>query len=258
LLIDQSESSARVVNTLLTELDGLNSRKAVYVIGATNRPDMIDPAMVRPGRLDKLLYVDLPSPAERWEILRTHTKRTPIPADELEAIQAIVESDRCDGFSGADMAALVREAATAALRGALMRVGAFESKSAEGERGVERMVREQAAAGARGAADFGAEEGPGSGKMRAPEVRVTSEHFELAAKKTLPSVSREQRVKYERMRDKYAGLPTRRKGKKEVKGVAEGEGEVEMGQEGESGAGGKTGIMDVQGTGVVGNKGALA
>ena len=55
----QSESSARVVNTLLTELDGLDARKSVYVIAATNRPDMIDPAMCRPGRLDKLLYVDL-------------------------------------------------------------------------------------------------------------------------------------------------------------------------------------------------------
>ena len=66
-----SESSSRVVNTLLTELDGLNDRKGVFVIGATNRPDMIDPAMLRPGRLDKTLYIELPTPEERLEILKT-------------------------------------------------------------------------------------------------------------------------------------------------------------------------------------------
>ncbi|TFK80300.1 AAA-domain-containing protein, partial [Polyporus arcularius HHB13444] len=70
-----SESSARVVNTLLTELDGLDARKSVYVIAATNRPDMIDPAMCRPGRLDKLLYVDLPTADERAEIVRKMTRK---------------------------------------------------------------------------------------------------------------------------------------------------------------------------------------
>ncbi|KAF9010073.1 P-loop containing nucleoside triphosphate hydrolase protein [Cyathus striatus] len=59
------------------QLDGLDTRKAVYVIGATNRPDIIDPAMVRPGRLDKLLYVDLPGPEERVEIMRTMTRNIP-------------------------------------------------------------------------------------------------------------------------------------------------------------------------------------
>ncbi|KAF7330385.1 hypothetical protein MVEN_02477000 [Mycena venus] len=72
-----SESSARVVNTLLTELDGLDPRKSVYVVAATNRPDMIDPAMVRPGRLDKLLYVDLPAARERGEIVRTILRGVP-------------------------------------------------------------------------------------------------------------------------------------------------------------------------------------
>lgn len=199
-LIKQSESSARVVNTLLTELDGLNSRKAVYVIGATNRPDMIDPAMVRPGRLDKLLYVDLPSPSERFEILKTHTKRTPIPSESLDSIRSIVEGEQCDGFSGADIAALVREAATAALRGALEAVGAFE--------------KEMAGAGKAGAEHDGAEH-----LASKREVTVRTEHFELAAKKTLPSVSKEQRSRYERMRDKYAGLPTRRRAREREEAI---------------------------------------
>ncbi|KAL8287188.1 hypothetical protein RQP46_003640 [Phenoliferia psychrophenolica] len=99
-----SESSARVVNTLLTELDGLEPRKQVFVIGATNRPDILDPAMVRPGRLDKLLYVDLPTPSERVEILRAQTKKTPLGPDvDLDVIARDVE---CDGFSGADLGAL--------------------------------------------------------------------------------------------------------------------------------------------------------
>lgn len=164
------------------------------MIGATNRPDMIDPAMVRPGRLDKLLYVDLPSASERWEILKTHTKRTPIPTECMDDIKLIVESSDCDGFSGADIAALVREAATSALRGALEAVGAFEKEMASLKRG----------------------EGAGDGAehlAERKEVRVRTEHFALAAKKTLPSVSKEQRGRYERMRDKYAGLPTRRRGR---------------------------------------------
>lgn len=173
-----SESSARVVNTLLTELDGLDSRKAVYVIGATNRPDMIDPAMVRPGRLDKLLYVDLPSPPERLEILRTHTKRTPIAEEDWAGIAAIAASDACDGFSGADLAALVREAASLALRGALEAMGAFESETS-------------------------------TTSVPQKQVYVSLNNFAVAAQKTRASVSREQRQKYERMRDKYAGIPAK-------------------------------------------------
>ncbi|KAI5981903.1 P-loop containing nucleoside triphosphate hydrolase protein [Pisolithus albus] len=111
-----SDSSARVVNTLLTELDGLDARKSVYVIAATNRPDMIDPAMVRPGRLDKLLYVDLPSAEERTEILRTLVRRVPLQGKGVLAhAEALVEA-RCEGYSGADIAALVREAGVAALK----------------------------------------------------------------------------------------------------------------------------------------------
>lgn len=178
-----SESSARVVNTLLTELDGLDTRKAVYVIGATNRPDMIDPAMVRPGRLDKLLYVDLPTASERLEVLRAHTKRTPIAEGDYNSIAAIVTSSDCDGFSGADIAALVREAASLALRGALESLGAFENDQ-DGLEGDSTIVPER-------------------------RVYVTAQHFKTAASKTRASVSREQRARYERMRDKYAGIPTK-------------------------------------------------
>lgn len=71
----------RVVNQLLTELDGLEERRDVFVVAATNRPDIIDPAMLRPGRLDKLIYVPLPTREERALILATHARRMPLAAD---------------------------------------------------------------------------------------------------------------------------------------------------------------------------------
>lgn len=160
----------------------------MYVIGATNRPDMIDPAMVRPGRLDKLLYVDLPSPSERLEILRTHTKRTPIAEADWTGISSIVSSDACDGFSGADLAALVREAASLALRAGLEDIGAFENDADDGSTSFDSAV---------------------DGGKRLPPMHVSVSHFFAAAEKTRPSVSREQRQRYERMRDKYAGVPAR-------------------------------------------------
>jgi ribosome biogenesis ATPase len=71
-------ATERVVNQLLTEMDGLEDRRNVFVIAATNRPDIIDPAMLRPGRLDKLLYVPLPSKDDRFSILETITRDKPL------------------------------------------------------------------------------------------------------------------------------------------------------------------------------------
>lgn len=111
-----SESSARMVNTLLTELDGLNDRQGIFVVGATNRPDMIDPAMLRPGRLDKTLYIELPSADERFEILKTLTRANGTPLAQDVDLHAIACDDRCRNFSGADLSLLVREAGVFALK----------------------------------------------------------------------------------------------------------------------------------------------
>lgn len=64
----------RVVNQMLTEMDGVEGREGVFLLAASNRPDIIDPAVLRPGRLDKILYVGFPSPSDRVDILRTITK----------------------------------------------------------------------------------------------------------------------------------------------------------------------------------------
>lgn len=108
-----SEASARVVNTLLTELDGLGSnRQGIYVIAATNRPDIIDPAMLRPGRLETLLFVNLPGPLERAEILQTLVRNLPI--DFSEDLRRLAEE--CEGFSGADLGSLLRRAGYSAIK----------------------------------------------------------------------------------------------------------------------------------------------
>jgi transitional endoplasmic reticulum ATPase len=102
----------RVVAALLTEMDGIDTLKGVVVIGATNRPDMIDPAMLRPGRLERLLFVPPPDEAARNEIFRSATARTPLdPGVDLTAL-----AGRTNGYSGADCVAVIRQAALAAMR----------------------------------------------------------------------------------------------------------------------------------------------
>ncbi|CAH0367245.1 unnamed protein product [Pelagomonas calceolata] len=103
----------RVVNQLLTELDGLESRGRVYVVAATNRPELVDPAVLRPGRVDKLLYVPLPSPDDRVAILKAATRRATLSEDV--DLDIIGRDARAEGFSGADLAAVVRDAGLAAL-----------------------------------------------------------------------------------------------------------------------------------------------
>ena len=188
-----SESSSRVVNTLLTELDGLDARRGVFVLGATNRPDMLDPAMCRPGRLDKLLYVDLPSPDERSEIVRTLLVRrrvplalpsTPSALSPADCVAEMVGGERGEGYSGADLAALVREAGVRALRRALG------------------TLREM-------------DEGPDGPEKDAEGVVVLVEDFQAALDKVAPSVSKVQRRRYEALRETFAS-GVRGKGKEHV------------------------------------------
>ena len=156
------------------------------MIAATNRPDMIDPAMVRPGRLDKLLYVDLPSAGERAEIVRTLLRKVPLgsmneasgstPDMIKEEIEGLV-GERCDGFSGADLAALVREAGVVALKRTLGALDDMDDDDAE--------------------------------TSKSPKVVVDLADFLQALGKVGPSVSVAQRRRYENLRSKFAGLPVR-------------------------------------------------
>ncbi len=111
-MFGESHATERVVSQLLTEMSGLEELKDVVVIAATNRPDIIDPALLRPGRFDKLIYVPAPNKEGRLKILEVHTKKMPLAEDvDLERIAEMTE-----GYSGADLEALCREAALEALR----------------------------------------------------------------------------------------------------------------------------------------------
>lgn len=158
----ETGASVRVVNQLLTEMDGLETRQQVFIMAATNRPDIIDPAILRPGRLDKTLFVGLPPPADRLAILKTITKNgTKPPLDADVNLEAIAGDLRCDCYSGADLSALVREASLCALR--------------------QEMARQKS----------GNEKG---------ELKISQKHFEDAFKKVKSSISKKDQVMYEALK----------------------------------------------------------
>ncbi len=168
-----SEASSRVVNTLLTELDGLNDRHGIFVVGATNRPDMIDPAMLRPGRLDKTLYVQLPSPDERFEILKTIVRANHTPVAPSVDLSAISRDHRCKNFSGADISSLVKEASVRSLKRVFFK---------EIGQGIETV----------------------SDSIPADGIVVSREDFESALSAVKPSVSDRDRLRYERLNRQWS------------------------------------------------------
>ncbi|MEF8868944.1 MAG: AAA family ATPase, partial [Haloarculaceae archaeon] len=134
------EVTERVVSQLLTELDGLESNPNVVVLAATNRREALDPALLRPGRLESHVEVPLPDEAARLAVLEVHAHEKPLGEDvDLEALAA-----ETDGYSGAELAALVREASMRAIR------------------------------------EFAREVGPAEANERAEEVRITTLHFDAA------------------------------------------------------------------------------
>ena len=108
----EPQVTERVVNTILSEMDGLEELNNVVLIGATNRPNLIDPALLRPGRFDELIYVGPPDSNGRAQILKIHTAKMPLAKD----VDLAVLAQRSDRFTGADLEDLVRRAGLTALR----------------------------------------------------------------------------------------------------------------------------------------------
>ncbi|MCC4768627.1 CDC48 family AAA ATPase [Methanosarcina sp. DH1] len=108
----EPQVTARILNQLLSEMDGLEELKGVVVIGATNRPDIIDPALIRPGRFDELILVPVPDKGARREILKVHTKKMAL-AEDVDIEELVV---RTDNYTGADLAAICKKAGRYALR----------------------------------------------------------------------------------------------------------------------------------------------
>jgi len=127
--LGEPQVTERVVNTILAEMDGLEELQSVVVIGATNRPNLIDPALLRPGRFDELIYVPVPDEKGRRRILGIHTESMPLAADvDLDSLAA-----RTPRFTGADLEDLARRAGMFALRDSLE---AKEVAMAHFERGL--------------------------------------------------------------------------------------------------------------------------
>ncbi|KAG6819838.1 hypothetical protein H0H93_008095 [Arthromyces matolae] len=172
---DGGGAGDRVLNQILTEMDGMNSKKNVFIIGATNRPDQIDSALLRPGRLDQLIYIPLPDEPSRLSILKAALKKSPV-AQEVN-LDFLAKSTH--GFSGADLTEICQRAAKLAIR---------ESIDADIRRTREKREREEANPGAD--ADMEDEE-------EDPVPQITREHFEEAMKFARRSVSDQDIRRYE-------------------------------------------------------------
>jgi len=114
---DAGGAADRVINQILTEMDGMGAKKNVFIIGATNRPDIIDSAIMRPGRLDQLLYIPLPDEASRLSIFQANLRKSPVAKDVDLGHMAKVTK----GFSGADLTEICQRACKLAIREAIER-----------------------------------------------------------------------------------------------------------------------------------------
>jgi transitional endoplasmic reticulum ATPase len=166
---DAGGAGDRVMNQMLTEMDGVGSKKNVFIIGATNRPDIIDPALMRPGRLDQLVYIPLPDHASRCDILKSALRKSPLAKDI--SIEEIAQATA--KFSGADLTEICQRACKYAIR---------ES--------IEKSIRMQREREARG--DDGMED-----EEIDPVPEITRQHFEESMKFARRSVSDADIRKYE-------------------------------------------------------------
>jgi transitional endoplasmic reticulum ATPase len=168
--------SERVVSQLLTELDGLESLEDVVVIATTNRPDLIDAALLRPGRLDRHVHVPVPDEEARRKIFDVHTRDKPL-ADDVDLDRL---ARRTEGYVGADIEALTREASMNASREFIQSVTPEEIEGGVGN------------------------------------VRVTMEHFEDALDEVGPSVTEETRERYDEIEKRFQTSEVRRETESEV------------------------------------------
>ena len=165
-----SDTSDRVINQILSEIDGMGSGKTLFIIGATNRPDILDPGIMRPGRLDQLIYIPLPDHASRVSIFKANLRKSPIAAEiKLEQLADVTE-----GFSGADITEICQRAAKNAIRDSIAA-------------GIERQKRVEAG-------ELTQEE---CNALPDPVPEITKAHFEASMSKARRSVSPEVVKQYD-------------------------------------------------------------
>merc|ERR1711959_746476 len=165
---DGGGSGDRVMNQLLTEMDGMGAKKNVFIIGATNRPDIIDTALMRPGRLDQLIYIPMPDLESRQSILKATLRKSPVSPD----VPLDYLATHLDKFSGADITEICQRAAKYAIRESIEKD--FERRKAAEEAGEELDETEEF--------------------DDVPEI--TKSHFEMALSEARRSVSDADLLKY--------------------------------------------------------------
>ncbi|KAI6222789.1 Vesicle-fusing ATPase [Aphelenchoides besseyi] len=169
---DAGGAADRVINQILTEMDGMGSKKNVFIIGATNRPDVIDSAILRPGRLDQLIYIPLPDEGSRVQIFKANLRKTPVAKD----IDLGFLARSTAGFSGADLTEICQRACKLAIRESIEKdIEAEKERKKRAEKGEELMDSE--------AVD--------------PVPEITRAHFEEAMKFARRSVTDNDIRKYE-------------------------------------------------------------
>ncbi|MBA0759887.1 hypothetical protein Gotri_022699, partial [Gossypium trilobum] len=138
---DAGGAADRVLNQLLTEMDGMSAKKTVFIIGATNRPDIIDPALLRPGRLDQLIYIPLPDEESRHQIFKACLRKSPI-AKEVD-VKALAKYTQ--GFSGADITEICQRACKYAIRENIEKDIERERRRSENPEAMEEDVEDEVA-----------------------------------------------------------------------------------------------------------------
>jgi transitional endoplasmic reticulum ATPase len=169
---DAGGAGDRVMNQLLTEMDGVGAKKNLFIIGATNRPEILDEALLRPGRLDQLIYIPLPDKLSRIAILKSLSRKSPIAKNVYMDFIA----DLTDGFSGADLAELFQRAAKAAVREAIEADSQHKALAAENPENME---------------------------VEDPVPEINRRHFEEALNNARKSVTNLDLNKYDQFRRKF-------------------------------------------------------
>jgi transitional endoplasmic reticulum ATPase len=181
-----SEAGDRVINQILTEIDGVGARKNVFVIGATNRPDILDPAVIRPGRLDQLIYIPLPDLKSRMAIFKAQLRKAPV--DPEIDIEVLARSTH--GFSGADIAEICTTASKMAIREAILDAEERARKAEEaGENEDDDEIDSSKASGE-------------ATKAVGEKMLITKRHFNFAMSRARRSVSEKDLALFEEFTEK--------------------------------------------------------
>jgi transitional endoplasmic reticulum ATPase len=167
--VSDTHVSERVVSQILTELDGVEELKDVIIVAATNRPDMVDPALLRPGRFDRLIYIKPPEKVSREKIFEIHTRGKPLTED----VKLSELADLTEGYVGADIGSICREAAMLALRAIVTP-------------GIARKDIEE----------------------KAREVKISKKHFQRAIHRVKPTTSKESLKIYDQSTELFAKYST--------------------------------------------------